>query len=80
MSSDLQIDDFFNIVRKMNESYRSSNILITMGEDFHYQVANMWYKNLDKLIKCVDLIFLDLFLKKNPFPDTETLVKPMDLT
>lgn len=48
-----QVDEFFDIVRKMNESYKSNNILITMGEDFHYQVANSWYKNLDKLIKWV---------------------------
>lgn len=30
--------------------YRSNNIILTMGEDFNYQDANMWYTNLDKLI------------------------------
>lgn len=35
----------------MSDSYKTNNILVTMGEDFHYQVAQMWYKNLDKLIK-----------------------------
>lgn len=35
----------------MSQGYRTNHILVTMGEDFHYQNANMWYKNLDKLIK-----------------------------
>lgn len=25
--------------------------MMTMGSDFHYNNANVWYKNLDKLIK-----------------------------
>lgn len=27
---------------------------MTMGEDFHYQNAHTWFKNLDKLIKHVN--------------------------
>ncbi|KAH8306687.1 hypothetical protein KR044_006530 [Drosophila immigrans] len=46
-----KIDAFFEFVTKMAEGYRTPNLLITMGEDFHYQNADMWYKNLDKLIK-----------------------------
>ncbi|XP_037825869.1 lysosomal alpha-mannosidase isoform X2 [Lucilia sericata] len=46
-----RIDEFFAIARKMSQGYRTNNILVTMGEDFHYQNANMWFKNLDKLIK-----------------------------
>lgn len=30
--------------------YRSNNILITFGDDFHYQDANSWFNNIDKLI------------------------------
>lgn len=37
----------------MSLSYRSQNLIITMGEDFNYQDANMWFKNLDKLIMYV---------------------------
>ena len=29
---------------------------MTMGEDFQYENANMWYKNLDKLIKYVNMV------------------------
>uniref|UniRef100_A0A1A9W6T1 Alpha-mannosidase n=1 Tax=Glossina brevipalpis TaxID=37001 RepID=A0A1A9W6T1_9MUSC len=46
-----RINDFLTIVKKMAKAYRSRNILVTMGEDFNYQHAGMWYKNLDKLIK-----------------------------
>ncbi|TDG47303.1 hypothetical protein AWZ03_006296 [Drosophila navojoa] len=46
-----RIDSFFEFVTKMAKGYRTPNLLITMGEDFHYQNADMWYKNLDKLIK-----------------------------
>lgn len=37
-------------VNEMTKGYRTNNVLITMGEDFNYQDAAMWYKNLDKLI------------------------------
>ncbi|XP_055848477.1 lysosomal alpha-mannosidase isoform X1 [Episyrphus balteatus] len=46
-----RVDEFFEYVEHMAEGYRTNNVLITMGEDFHYQNANSWYKNLDKLIK-----------------------------
>lgn len=45
-----QVNAFTNYVEKMSTSYKSNNIIITMGEDFNYQDARMWYKNLDKLI------------------------------
>ena len=28
--------------------------MLTMGDDFHYQYAESWFKNLDKLIKYVN--------------------------
>ena len=28
--------------------------MMTMGSDFHYENANEWFKNLDKLIKYVN--------------------------
>ncbi|XP_072776084.1 lysosomal alpha-mannosidase isoform X3 [Taeniopygia guttata] len=30
--------------------YRTNHILMTMGSDFHYENAHLWFKNLDKLI------------------------------
>ncbi|KAJ2942177.1 hypothetical protein O0L34_g15718 [Tuta absoluta] len=34
----------------MSKSYASNNILLTMGGDFNYQDALIWFDNLDKLI------------------------------
>lgn len=36
--------------------YKTNNILMTMGEDFQYSNALMWFKNLDKLIKYVNQV------------------------
>ena len=46
--------DFVKFVRKQKESYPTNHILVSMGMDFQYQLAHMWFKNLDKLIKYVN--------------------------
>uniref|UniRef100_A0A1L8DR39 Alpha-mannosidase n=2 Tax=Nyssomyia neivai TaxID=330878 RepID=A0A1L8DR39_9DIPT len=54
-SRDYNIDKkliaFEDYLNKMRWKYRTNNLILTMGEDFNYQDANMWFKNLDKLIK-----------------------------
>jgi hypothetical protein len=53
--------------------YASSNLIVTMGEDFNYQNAEMWFKNLDKLMTYVNaqvcqadlLAFLSAIFWKN---------------
>ncbi|KOB69278.1 putative lysosomal alpha-mannosidase, partial [Operophtera brumata] len=47
---DDKVNAFISIVRNMSLSYVTNNVLVTMGEDFQYQDAAMWYTNLDKLI------------------------------
>ncbi|XP_060711191.1 lysosomal alpha-mannosidase isoform X2 [Hemiscyllium ocellatum] len=50
-----QIVSYFNqTAYKQATHYRTNHIIMTMGSDFHFQDANMWYKNLDKLIKYVN--------------------------
>lgn len=34
--------------------YRTNHTVMTMGSDFQYENANMWFKNLDKLIQLVN--------------------------
>ncbi|CAF1321855.1 unnamed protein product [Rotaria sp. Silwood1] len=34
--------------------YTTNHIMMTMGSDFHYENANEWFKNLEKLIKYVN--------------------------
>ncbi|XP_031630105.1 lysosomal alpha-mannosidase-like [Contarinia nasturtii] len=47
---DEKVRDFLAYVDKQSRGYQSNNVLITMGEDFHYQHAPSWFQNLDKLI------------------------------
>ncbi|KAF9417247.1 hypothetical protein HW555_005649 [Spodoptera exigua] len=51
----LKIMHFLDICTNMSKAYKTSNILLTMGEDFHYQDAAMWFRNLDKLIEYSNL-------------------------
>ena len=47
----LQVEKFLKFVKTQASSYRTNNVILTMGEDFNYLYAEMWYKNLDKLIR-----------------------------
>ncbi|KAJ8982143.1 hypothetical protein NQ317_011289 [Molorchus minor] len=47
---DKRVDDFFGYVKNMTKVYATNNVIVTMGEDFNYQDADVWFKNLDKLI------------------------------
>ena len=33
----------------------TNNVMFLMGHDFHYENANEWFKNLDKLIAAVNV-------------------------
>lgn len=46
-----QIQDFLAKAREQSLSYKTNNIMWTMGMDFHYMVASKWYDNMDILIK-----------------------------
>jgi hypothetical protein len=48
-----QVNDFTLFVNQQAQYYTSNNIIITMGGDFTYQDAGMYFKNLDKLVKYV---------------------------
>lgn len=37
--------------------YKSGHVMLMMGEDFNYQNANTWFKNLDKLIKYTNKVY-----------------------
>lgn len=46
-----KVDKFLDYVMTQSTYYRTNNIIITMGGDFTYQAAQVYYKNLDKLIR-----------------------------
>ena len=43
------------------ESYRTNNIMLTMGDDFNYEDAHGWFRNLDVLIDSVNKKYSDSF-------------------
>lgn len=46
--------EFVEYFRNMSAHYRSDHLMHTMGEDFNYANALMWYKNMDKLINYIN--------------------------
>nr|XP_020473504.1 lysosomal alpha-mannosidase [Monopterus albus] len=55
---DYNVDDvvkrFLAIASSQAKVYKTNHIIMTMGSDFQYENANLWYKNLDKLIHYVN--------------------------
>ncbi|XP_075400979.1 lysosomal alpha-mannosidase-like [Tenrec ecaudatus] len=45
---------FLSIADNQARHYRTNNIIMTMGSDFHYGEAERWFKNLDMLIHLVN--------------------------
>ncbi|XP_037024932.1 lysosomal alpha-mannosidase-like [Bradysia coprophila] len=48
---DRRISEFESVMRDYEKVYRSNNVMLTMGGDFTFQIAEAYFKNLDKLIK-----------------------------
>ncbi|KAM4585370.1 lysosomal alpha-mannosidase [Odontesthes bonariensis] len=55
---DYNVDDvvqrFLYAANSQAKVYKTNHIIMTMGSDFQYENANLWYKNLDKLIHYVN--------------------------
>lgn len=52
---DMKMESFLEFCQIQAESYMTNNIILTMGEDFNYQIARAWFVNLEKLIKYITL-------------------------
>nr|XP_046229733.1 lysosomal alpha-mannosidase [Scatophagus argus] len=48
------VQRFLTIANGQSTVYKTNHIIMTMGSDFQYENANLWYKNLDKLIHYVN--------------------------
>ncbi|KRT80854.1 glycoside hydrolase, partial [Oryctes borbonicus] len=48
---DVIVDEFAAYVIKGLDYYKTNNLLVTMGGDFTYQAAEMYFTNMDKLIE-----------------------------
>uniref|UniRef100_A0AAY5JWD1 Lysosomal alpha-mannosidase n=1 Tax=Esox lucius TaxID=8010 RepID=A0AAY5JWD1_ESOLU len=48
------VSKFLTVAQEQAKVYKTNHIIMTMGSDFQYENANLWYKNLDKLIRYVN--------------------------
>lgn len=48
------VDYFLKLASSQKKYYRTNHTVMTMGSDFQYENANMWFKNMDKLIRLVN--------------------------
>lgn len=51
---DEMVDKFINEVNNQAKHYRTKHLIMTMGSDFNYVQAHMFFKEMDKLIKYVN--------------------------
>ncbi|KAL3617629.1 hypothetical protein CASFOL_037950 [Castilleja foliolosa] len=49
-----RVNDFVNAALSMANVTRSNHIMWTMGDDFQYEYAETWFRNMDKLIHYVN--------------------------
>ena len=54
-----RVDAFVAEVCDQAKHYKTNNVILTMGSDFMYENANLWFKNLDKLVKYVNKVSID---------------------
>ncbi|XP_003972325.3 lysosomal alpha-mannosidase isoform X1 [Takifugu rubripes] len=50
------VEQFLTVAHNQALVYKTNHIIMTMGSDFQYENANLWYKNLDKLIRYVNAL------------------------
>ncbi|XP_067011637.2 lysosomal alpha-mannosidase [Anabrus simplex] len=53
-NAERKVTQFIRYAEVQAAAYSTNNIIMTMGEDFNYQDANMWFRNLDKIIRHVN--------------------------
>ncbi|XP_033226250.1 lysosomal alpha-mannosidase-like [Belonocnema kinseyi] len=51
---DTKVEEFLAAMRYQSESYKTNNIIITMGGDFNYQHAQLYFGNMDILIRNIN--------------------------
>ncbi|CAF3727422.1 unnamed protein product [Rotaria socialis] len=49
-----RVQAFIDAAHDQAHGFATNHIMMTMGKDFQYENANMWFQNLDKLIKYVN--------------------------
>uniref|UniRef100_A0A8C9K0Y5 Lysosomal alpha-mannosidase n=1 Tax=Panthera tigris altaica TaxID=74533 RepID=A0A8C9K0Y5_PANTA len=48
------VNYFLQLATAQGQHFRTNHTIMTMGSDFQYENANMWFRNLDRLIQLVN--------------------------
>ena len=67
---DAKVDAFINYTNRQASKYSTNNLIMTLGSDFQYSNAHMWFKNADKLIHYVNERQASMGSKVNIFYST----------
>ncbi|XP_075222185.1 lysosomal alpha-mannosidase-like [Lycorma delicatula] len=51
---DVKVSQILNEARTRSKLYNTNNVYITWGDDFTFQNAHVWFKNIDKIIKNIN--------------------------
>lgn len=51
---DVKSKSLVDYIKSMALHFRSNNLLHTLGQDFTFSNARLWYKNIDKLINYIN--------------------------
>jgi hypothetical protein len=49
-NADKKVEDFYNWIMHQKEHYKTNHLFITMGDDFAYMNAKMYFGSMDKLM------------------------------
>ena len=74
-SLSLSIANFFHNSLSLYIYIIGNNIGLRMGSDFHYTNADIWYKNIDKLIKAMKSKYSDKYHVFYSTPEMYTQAK-----
>ena len=64
-----KVNDLVRDIKSISQFYRTNHIMLTMGDDFQYENAEIWYHSLDGLINAFNELFPDTY---NVFYSTPT--------
>ncbi|XP_015121133.1 lysosomal alpha-mannosidase [Diachasma alloeum] len=56
-NTERKINDFYSYILRQASHYQTNNIILTMGDDFHYQQAENYFSNMDKLIRYTNELY-----------------------